>query len=70
MTTILLRASWVALVVKNPPANVEDILIPGLGRSGGGHGTTPLFLPVEPHGQSSLAGYSPYGHEESDMTSD
>ena len=31
------RASLVALVVKNPPANVEDIrdtgLIPGLGRS-------------------------------------
>ena len=37
------RASQVALVVKNPPANAGDIKdagsIPGLGRStGGGHG--------------------------------
>ena len=34
------RASQVALVVKNPPANAGDMgLIPGLGRSpGGGHG--------------------------------
>ena len=36
------RASQVALVVKNPPANAGDIdvgSIPGLGRSpGGGHG--------------------------------
>ena len=37
------RASQVALVVKNPPANAGDIrdmsLIPGLGRCpGGGHG--------------------------------
>ena len=37
------RASQVAIVVKNPPANAGDVrdasLIPGLGRSpGGGHG--------------------------------
>ena len=37
------RASQVATVVKNPPANAGDVrdagLIPGLGRSpGGGHG--------------------------------
>ena len=40
---IYIRASQVALVVKNPPANTGDIgglgSIPGLGRSpGGGHG--------------------------------
>ena len=28
---------------------------------------TPVFLPGESHGQSSLAGYSPWGHEELDM---
>ena len=39
-------ASQVALVVKNPPANVGDMrdagLIPGLGRSPGGEHGTPL----------------------------
>ena len=29
---------------------------------------TPVFLPGESHGQSSLAGYSPWGHKESDTT--
>ena len=29
---------------------------------------TPLFLPGEFHGQLSLAGYSPWGHKESDIT--
>ena len=29
---------------------------------------TPVFLPGEPHGQRSLAGYSPWGRKESDMT--
>jgi len=29
---------------------------------------TPLFLPGEFHGQRSLAGYSPWGHKELDMT--
>ena len=39
-------------------------LIPGLGRSpGGGHGN-PLQYPCLPHDQSSLVGYSPWGHEE------
>ena len=32
-----------------------------------GVATTPVFLPEESHGQRSLAGYSPRGHEESDM---
>jgi len=29
---------------------------------------TPVFLPGEFHGQRSLAGYSPWGHKESDTT--
>ena len=29
---------------------------------------TPVFLPGEFHGKSSLAGYSPWGHRESDTT--
>ena len=29
---------------------------------------TPVFLPVESHGQKSLVGYSPWSREESDMT--
>ena len=29
---------------------------------------TPVFLPGEFHGQRSLAGYSPWGCKESDMT--
>ena len=29
---------------------------------------TPVFLPGESHGQRRLAGYSPWGHIESDMT--
>ena len=29
---------------------------------------TLLFLPEKSHGQSSLVGYSPWGHKESDMT--
>ena len=65
-------ASQVVLVVKNLFANAGDIrdvdLIPGLGRSlGKGHGN-PVFLPRESHGQRSLAGYSPWGHKESDTT--
>ena len=29
---------------------------------------TPVFLPGESHGERSLAGYSPQGRKESDMT--
>jgi len=31
---------------------------------------TPVFLSGESHGQRSLAGYSPWGHKESDTLSD
>ena len=45
--------------------------IPGLGRfPGGGHGGSPLQYSCleNPHGQRNLAGYSPWGVEELDMT--
>ena len=44
--------------------------IPGLERySGGGHGNPLQYSCLEnPHGQRSLAGYSPWGHEELYMT--
>ena len=29
---------------------------------------TPVFLPGESYGQRTLAGYSPWGHKESNMT--
>ena len=51
--------------------NAEDLgLIPGLGRSpGGGHDNPLQHSCLEnPHGQRSLAGYSPQGHKESDTT--
>ena len=63
-----------ALVVKNPPANAEDIgdasLIPGSGRPPRRKKwhPTPVSLPGEFHGEWSLAGYSPRGHKESDTT--
>ena len=55
------RASQVALLVKNLPANAGDIRdvgsIPGSGRSpGGGWQPTLVFLPGKSHGQRSLAG--------------
>jgi len=50
-------------VVKNPPADAEDIrdsgLIPGSGRSfGAGRQPTPVLLPGESHEQRDLVGYS------------
>ena len=58
----------------NPSANAGDVrdmgLIRGLGRStGGGHGNSLQYSCLEnPHGQRSLAGYSPRGLKELDMT--
>ena len=51
--------------------NVGDLgLIPGLGRSPGkGHGNPLQYTFLEnPHGQRSLAGCSPWGCKELDMT--
>ena len=68
------QASQVVVVVKNPPANAGDPRdadsIPGLRRSlGGGNGNSFHYSCLENSmGQRSLAGYSPWGCKESDMT--
>ena len=65
------KVSLVTQLVKNPPAMQETwISIPELGQSpGGGHGNPLQYSCLEnPHGQRNLAGYSPWGHKESDMT--
>ena len=55
----------VALVVKKPPVNSGDVRdagsIPGLGRSPGGGLGNPLQYSCleDPHGQRTLASYSP-----------
>ena len=56
---------------KESTCNVGDLgSIPGLGRSPGGVYGNPLQYSCleNPHGQSNLAGYSPCGQKESDMT--
>ena len=61
-------------VVKNPPANAGDSgdigSIPGLERFPWSRKwqPAPVFLPGKFHGQRSLAGYSPWGHKNSDTT--
>ena len=64
-------ASQVALVVKNPPANVGTIKRPfdlwvrkiPWKRA---WQPTPVFLPGKSHGQRSLMGYSPWSCKDSD----
>ena len=56
---------------KESACNAEDLgSVPGLGRSPGGeHGYPLQYSCLEnPHGQRSLAGYSPWGCKESDTT--
>ena len=56
---------------KESICNAGDLgSIPGLGRYPGGEHGNPLqyFCLENPHGQRSLAGYSPWGHKELDMT--
>ena len=61
-------------MVKTPLANEGDagdmVLISGSGRSpGGGNGILLQYSCLgNPLGQKSLAGYSPWGRKESDMT--
>ena len=55
-------------MIKNLPANVGD-----MGSTLGWEdplekGMAPLFWPGESQGQRSLAGYSPWGHKELDIT--
>ena len=58
-----------AQIVRNPPAMQETKLKPWVGkipwRREWQH--TPVLLPGESHGQRSLAGYSPWGHKESEQ---
>ena len=60
-----IRASQVALVLKNPPANAEDIkrcrFNSWIGKIPWRRAWQPtsVFLPGESHGQRSLAGYGP-----------
>ena len=62
------------LVVKNPPAKAGYAghagSIPGLGRSPGGGNGNPLQYSClgNPMGRGAWLGYSPWDHEESDMT--
>ena len=67
-------ASQVAQVLKNPPANVGRLkrcwFNSWVGKILWRRAWQPtlIFLPEESHGQKSLAGCSPWGHTESDMT--
>ena len=64
-------ASRVAQQVENPPANAGDVgLMPGVGKIPWRRAwpPTPVFLPGESHGQRSLAGYSPWGCKQSEVT--
>ena len=73
--TVLLQvreiwASLVAQLVKKPPA-MQETQVQALGQEDPQRKEwrlTPIFVPGEPHGQRSLAGYSPWGLKESDMT--
>ena len=55
---------------KESACNVGNLgSIPGLGRSPGeGNVNLAIFLPGKSHAERSLAGYSAWGHKESDIT--
>ena len=62
--------SLVAQMVKNLPA-MQETWVQSLGLEDPLEKEwllTPIFLPGESHGQSSLAGYSPRGHREANIT--
>ena len=67
-----LQYSWASLaaqLVKNLPAMQETWVQSLVGKiPWRAWQLTPVFLPGEFHGQRSLAGYSPWGHKESDTT--
>ena len=61
----------VLAMIKNLPANARDIRDPGSILGSGRRRTqqlTPVFLPGESYGQRSLAGLSPQGCKEADIT--
>ena len=64
------RAFLMAQMVKNPPAR-QKTSVQSLGQEDTWRReqlSTLVFLPGEFHGQRNLAGYSPWGHKESDTT--
>ena len=63
-------ASLGGSVVKNLPAKAGNGFDPWVGKIPWRRvwQPTPVFLPGESHGQSSLAGYSPWGRKELDTT--
>ena len=65
---LVIRFPWWSVITK-PHANAKDMSsIPGLGRSPGEGSANPLQYSCleNSHGQRGLAGYSPWGHKESD----
>ena len=65
-----MRASLIAQLVKNLSA-MQETWVQYLGQEDtleNKMATTPVFLPGESHEQRSLAGYSPKGRKESEMT--
>ena len=67
---IIIGASLVAQLVKNPPA-IQETPVPFLVKKipwRRAWQPTSVFYPGKSHGQRSLAGYSSWGYKESDMT--
>ena len=68
-----LRASAMAQQVKNPPAmkETQEMWVRSLGWEEPlerAWQSTPVFLPGESYRESSLAGHSPWGRKQLDMT--
>ena len=64
----MLRLPW-WLICKEFACNEGDLgSIPGLGSSSGEGNGNSLYYSGKSHGQRSLAGYSPWGCKETDMT--
>ena len=70
LVSITLWASVVAQTVENLPAMQETRFDPWVGKIPWKRKwlPSPVFLPGKFHVQKSLAGYSPWGYKESDMT--
>ena len=67
---LYVRVSLMAKMIKNRPA-VQETQVQSSGREDPLEKErlpSPVFLPGEPHRQRSLAGCSPQGRQESDMT--